>query len=87
MNIAIVGSGAIGSTFTLYLWRAGHCVTAIVWGKRLEQRKPDSHAALAFAGLTFGLMLRNKAATREGLRAGPRRTHRSHQCGRDPAIG
>ena len=41
MNIAIVGTGGIGSTFALYLSRAGHDVTVIARGKRLEQLQRD----------------------------------------------
>lgn len=36
MKIAILGPGAIGSTFALHLARAGHEVTVIARGKRLE---------------------------------------------------
>src|SRR5262245_4085613 len=41
MNIAIVGPGAIGSSFALYLSRAGHDVTVVARGKRLEQLQRD----------------------------------------------
>lgn len=37
MRVAIVGTGAIGSTFAFQLARAGHEVTAIARGARLEQ--------------------------------------------------
>ncbi|MFO0666785.1 MAG: 2-dehydropantoate 2-reductase N-terminal domain-containing protein [Polyangiaceae bacterium] len=37
MNIAILGPGAIGSTFALHFSRAGHDVTVVARGKRLEQ--------------------------------------------------
>jgi 2-dehydropantoate 2-reductase len=37
MRIAVLGTGPIGSTFALNLARAGHDVTAIARGKRLEQ--------------------------------------------------
>lgn len=37
MKIAIVGPGAIGSTFAFQLSRAGHDVTVVARGKRLEQ--------------------------------------------------
>jgi 2-dehydropantoate 2-reductase len=41
MRIAILGTGPIGSTFALHLARAGHDVTAIARGKRLEQLRAD----------------------------------------------
>ncbi len=41
MKIAIVGAGRIGSTFGLYLARAGHDVTLIARGKRLEELQRD----------------------------------------------
>jgi len=41
MRIAILGTGPIGSTFALHLARAGHDVTAIARGKRLEQLQAD----------------------------------------------
>lgn len=41
MNIAIVGPGAIGSTFALRLAQAGHAVTVIARGKRLAQLQRD----------------------------------------------
>lgn len=37
MKIAVLGAGAIGSTFAFQLSRAGHDVTAIARGVRLEQ--------------------------------------------------
>lgn len=37
MKIAIYGPGAMGSTFGFYLSRAGHEVTVVARGKRLEQ--------------------------------------------------
>lgn len=37
MNIAVFGPGAIGSTFAFQLSRAGHDVTVVARGKRLEQ--------------------------------------------------
>lgn len=41
MKIAIVGPGGIGSTFALQLARAGHEVTVVARGKRLEQLQRD----------------------------------------------
>lgn len=41
MRIAIIGPGGIGSTFALYLARAGHEVTVVARGKRLEQLQRD----------------------------------------------
>ena len=41
MQIAIVGTGAIGSTFAYQLARAGHAVTVIARGARLEQLERD----------------------------------------------
>jgi 2-dehydropantoate 2-reductase len=41
MQIAIVGTGAIGSTFAVQLSNAGHAVTAIARGARLEQLQRD----------------------------------------------
>ncbi|MFT3707491.1 MAG: 2-dehydropantoate 2-reductase N-terminal domain-containing protein [Archangium sp.] len=41
MNIAIIGLGGIGSTFAFQLARAGHQVTAIARGQRLEQLSRD----------------------------------------------
>ena len=42
MQIAIIGLGGIGSTFALQLARAGHDVTAIARGRRLEQLERDA---------------------------------------------
>ncbi|MGK3994173.1 ketopantoate reductase family protein [Sorangium sp. So ce1024] len=41
MKIAIVGPGGIGSTFALQLARAGHEVTVVARGRRLEQLQRD----------------------------------------------
>ncbi|XXT19712.1 2-dehydropantoate 2-reductase N-terminal domain-containing protein [Sorangium sp. So ce429] len=41
MKIAIVGPGGIGSTFAFQLARAGHEVTVVARGKRLEQLQRD----------------------------------------------
>jgi 2-dehydropantoate 2-reductase len=41
MQIAIVGTGAIGSTFAIQLSNAGHAVTVIARGARLEQLQRD----------------------------------------------
>ncbi|WP_437785744.1 ketopantoate reductase family protein [Sorangium sp. So ce1097] len=41
MKIAIVGPGGIGSTFAFQLARAGHEVTVVARGKRLEQLERD----------------------------------------------
>jgi 2-dehydropantoate 2-reductase len=41
MNIAIVGAGRIGSTFAFHLSRAGHDITAIARGSRLETLRRD----------------------------------------------
>ena len=42
MKIAILGTGAIGSVFGYQMAKAGHSVTAIARGKRLEQLQRDS---------------------------------------------
>jgi 2-dehydropantoate 2-reductase len=42
MRVAVVGMGGIGSTFAFQLSRAGHDVTAIARGKRLEQLQADA---------------------------------------------
>src|SRR6478609_1911500 len=47
MQIAIVGTGAIGSTFAYQLARAGHAVTVIARGARLEQLERDGAVVLA----------------------------------------
>jgi 2-dehydropantoate 2-reductase len=41
MDIAIIGPGRIGSTFAFHLSRAGHAVTMIARGPRLEQLRAD----------------------------------------------
>lgn len=41
MRIAILGAGAIGSTFALHLARAGHEVTVIARGNRLAELERD----------------------------------------------
>jgi 2-dehydropantoate 2-reductase len=41
MKIAIVGPGAIGSTFSFHLSRAGHDVTVVARGARLAQLEKD----------------------------------------------
>jgi 2-dehydropantoate 2-reductase len=41
MHIAIIGLGAIGSTFAFHLARAGHEVTVVARGQRLEQMQRD----------------------------------------------
>ena len=41
MRIAIVGPGAIGSTFAFRLARCGHDVTVVARGRRLEQLRGD----------------------------------------------
>lgn len=41
LRIAIIGPGRIGSTFALFLSRAGHDVTVIARGARLEQLSRD----------------------------------------------
>jgi 2-dehydropantoate 2-reductase len=46
MNIAIVGPGAIGSTFAFQLSRAGHRVTVVARGARLEQLLKDQAIVL-----------------------------------------
>jgi 2-dehydropantoate 2-reductase len=49
MKIAILGPGSIGSTFALHLARAGHEVTVVARGKRLEQLRRDE-AIVSAAG-------------------------------------
>lgn len=46
MNIAILGTGAIGSTFAYRLSKAGHAVTAIARGQREEQLRRDQAIVL-----------------------------------------
>lgn len=41
MKIAVIGPGGIGSTFAFQLARAGHDVTVVARGKRLEQLQRD----------------------------------------------
>lgn len=41
MKITVIGPGGIGSTFALKLARAGHEVTVVARGKRLEQLQRD----------------------------------------------
>jgi 2-dehydropantoate 2-reductase len=41
MNIAVLGAGRIGSTFAFYLANAGHNVTVIARGARLEALRSD----------------------------------------------
>lgn len=41
MHIAVVGPGAIGSTFAFHLAQAGHTVTVVGRGKRLRQLQQD----------------------------------------------
>ena len=41
MKIAIIGLGGIGSTFAFQLAQAGHAVTVVARGKRLEQLQRD----------------------------------------------
>ncbi|WP_437530105.1 2-dehydropantoate 2-reductase N-terminal domain-containing protein [Sorangium sp. So ce726] len=41
MKIAIIGAGRIGSTFAFQLARAGHEVTVVARGERLEQLRRD----------------------------------------------
>ena len=46
MQIAILGTGAIGSSFAYQLARAGHAVTVIARGARLEQLQRDEAIVL-----------------------------------------
>lgn len=46
MRIAIVGTGAIGSVFAYQLARAGHEVTVVARGRRLEQLRLDQAIVL-----------------------------------------
>ncbi len=46
MEIAILGTGAIGSSFAYQLARAGHAVTVIARGARLEQLQRDGAIVL-----------------------------------------
>lgn len=41
MNIAIIGAGAIGSTFAFQLAQAGHAITVVARGNRLAQLQRD----------------------------------------------
>lgn len=47
MDIAILGTGAIGSTFAYKLAKAGHTVTVIARGARLDQLQRDRAVVLA----------------------------------------
>jgi 2-dehydropantoate 2-reductase len=47
MQIAIVGTGAIGSVFAYQLARAGHAATVVARGARLEQLQRDHAIVLA----------------------------------------
>ncbi|WP_437972568.1 2-dehydropantoate 2-reductase N-terminal domain-containing protein [Sorangium sp. So ce260] len=49
MKIVIIGPGGIGSTFAFQLARAGHDVTVVARGKRLEQLRRDE-AIVSAAG-------------------------------------
>lgn len=46
MKIAVVGAGAIGSAFAYQLAKAGHEVTAVARGARLEQLRRDGAVVL-----------------------------------------
>lgn len=46
MNIAILGTGAIGSTFAYQLSKAGHSVTAIARGQREQQLRREGAIVL-----------------------------------------
>ncbi len=46
MHVAIFGTGSIGSAFAFHLARAGHDVTVIARGKRLEQLSRDGAIVL-----------------------------------------
>lgn len=47
MQIAVVGTGAIGSTFAFHLAQAGHAVTVIARGARLAQLERDGAVVLS----------------------------------------
>jgi len=47
MNIAILGTGAIGSAFAYQLAKAGHSVTTIARGKREQQLRRDNGVVLS----------------------------------------
>jgi 3-hydroxyisobutyrate dehydrogenase-like beta-hydroxyacid dehydrogenase len=47
MKVAIIGPGAIGSTFAFQLSRAGHHVTVVARGARLQQISRDRAIVLA----------------------------------------
>jgi 2-dehydropantoate 2-reductase len=49
MQVAIVGTGAIGSTFAFHLAKAGHAVTAVARAARLVQLQRD-HAIVKVTG-------------------------------------
>jgi 2-dehydropantoate 2-reductase len=49
VQVAIIGPGGIGSTFAFQLSRAGHDVTVVARGRRLEQLRRD-HAIVTTAG-------------------------------------
>lgn len=79
MNIAILGTGAIGSTFAWHLARAGHQVTVVARGARLEQlqreqaivrgdgeRTPVSVAAALDQATPWDLVLVTVLATQVG---------------------
>ncbi|MFX1681424.1 2-dehydropantoate 2-reductase N-terminal domain-containing protein [Mitsuaria sp. CC2] len=52
MNIAILGAGRIGSAFAFHLGRAGHQITLVARGKRLERLRIDQGTIEAMNGET-----------------------------------
>ncbi len=79
MNLAIVGPGAIGSTFAFHLARAGHTVTVVARGARLAtlqrdgavvrgdgERAPVAVAAALDTSIAYDLVLVTVLATQVG---------------------
>ena len=72
MQIAIIGPGGIGSTFAFRLSRAGHDVTVIARGRRLEQLRGDGAIVTADgqrAGIRVAAVL-DESTIRPGARHG-----------------
>ena len=47
MNVAILGTGSVGSTFAFHLARHGHDVIVIARGKRLEHLRAENAVVTA----------------------------------------
>lgn len=67
MNIAILGTGAIGSTFAYHLSKAGHAVTAIARGQREEQLRRDGAIVLVSGERAPVLWAMSRTQTQQDL--------------------